>query len=595
MKRKTKHTFERGYLGRYWNPEDYKKLPYIREPITDTEVENWKLKGYDYVKSFTGSMYDNRNPMPAWIDRFRKRFWHYKNLTFTFYKMETLEIMPEHVDHFNRYRELFNVKYESIVRILVMLEDWKPGHYLEIAGQGITSWVAGDYFIWEGDCPHAAANIGVESRYTLQITGTKVEWDEVWRKLHWYNIPNLPSKASSYDPYLTNKIIRNIPDNDKQPFYVYLYNEKITQLEHITHDEQTAEQLNQSGVDIYLYEPLCSYLDGCDEDFVEGGTKHSMHFYSEFKGNEDPRDLRSDELDSILMYAQNNKLTNVRVHTCDYKVVENYPYYVQNGLQLYEDDLFLVSTDPINLYNTSIANEFNTKFISLNWRWALHRHLICAYLEGVSSKHISWPYKSDIEHLGGMPWMDMFQLSLSYPKIYARILQGLVDLNSKVPMCIDIELTESTNHTHFYHKSILPYGKTIYDFTQKSDSSRVESFYRDSFVDIVTESRFAQPTSNYSEKAYQAMFYKKPFILVGPPNTLEYMKSHGFQTFSDFWDESYDTETNHETRLLKIFQLIDYIDSKSIQELRDMYNQMLPIIEHNWNLTNQIINRTDNK
>jgi hypothetical protein len=111
----------------------------------------------------------------------------------------------------------------------------------------------------------------------------------------------------------------------------------------------------------------------------------------------------------------------------------------------------------------------------------------------------------------------------------------------------------------------------------------------------VTESRFAQPTSNYSEKAYQAMFYRKPFIMVAPPHTLEYMKTHGFQTFSEFWDESYDTETNHEKRLLMIFELIDYINGKSIEELRVMYEQMMPIIEHNFKLTNAIINNPDNK
>ena len=83
--------------------------------------------------------------------------------------------------------------------------------------------------------------------------------------------------------------------------------------------------------------------------------------------------------------------------------------------------------------------------------------------------------------------------------------------------------------------------------------------------------------------------------MVAPPYTLEYMKTHGFQTFSDFWDESYDTETDHEKRLFKIFELIDAIDEMSIEDCRAMYKEMLPIIEHNWKLTNAIINKEDNK
>jgi nitrite reductase/ring-hydroxylating ferredoxin subunit len=52
-----------------------------------------------------------------------------------------------------------------------MMEDWKPGHYLEVSGKGFVNWGAGDYFMWKNFCPHAAANIGIEDRYTLQITG----------------------------------------------------------------------------------------------------------------------------------------------------------------------------------------------------------------------------------------------------------------------------------------------------------------------------------------------------------------------------------------------------------------------------------------
>jgi len=35
------------------------------------------------------------------------------------------------------------------------------------------NWKAGDYAIWTGNTKHFAANIGVDYRYTLQITGHK--------------------------------------------------------------------------------------------------------------------------------------------------------------------------------------------------------------------------------------------------------------------------------------------------------------------------------------------------------------------------------------------------------------------------------------
>ena len=118
----------------------------------------------------------------------------------------------------------------------------------------------------------------------------------------------------------------------------------------------------------------------------------------------------------------------------------------------------------------------------------------------------------------------------------------------------------------------------------RSKNDQLDKAYSDVFCDIVTESRFAQPTGNYSEKVYQAMFYKKPFVLVAPPKTLRMLKEDGFKTFDGFWDESYDELTNHQERLFKIFEVIDFINDKTIEELRDMYEKMLPIIEHNFNL-----------
>ena len=53
----------------------------------------------------------------------------------------------------------------------MLLEDWKPGHYLEVNGKPYVNWLAGKTVEWYYDVPHMAANIGLEDRYTLQITG----------------------------------------------------------------------------------------------------------------------------------------------------------------------------------------------------------------------------------------------------------------------------------------------------------------------------------------------------------------------------------------------------------------------------------------
>jgi hypothetical protein len=116
-----------------------------------------------------------RKPQPSWNDQIIKHFSElgWQDIGTSYYRMATGTVLPEHVDTYERYINLFNLKgkEDTIRRAVVFLEDWKPGHYLEIDEKPILEWSAGDYIIWSKKTPHMAANIGLEYRYTLQITG----------------------------------------------------------------------------------------------------------------------------------------------------------------------------------------------------------------------------------------------------------------------------------------------------------------------------------------------------------------------------------------------------------------------------------------
>jgi hypothetical protein len=579
--------WNKGHIGRFWSKEDYKNFEYVRQPLMDSEIKEWESKGYDYVKSFSGCMYDSRNPMPDWVNRFDKIF-DLNNMTYNFYKMSQLEIMPDHVDHFQTYMRLFNVEYNSVRRILVMLDDWKPGHYLEVDGVGFTNWVAGDYFIWDSDVRHAAANIGTEDRYTLQITGTVIQSEEVYKNVHWYNMPDMESRKDSlYSPEMSYMKQRM---NKSNPYFIYMYNQHVKGLEKITHTPDAVDKLNQDGVDIYLFEPLCSYLEGALQFYPPYGTKHTLLFYSEFHYDKvkNPENLRSDELDSIVDYIDRNKLTNVTVHTCDYNSDKFYPYY-KDKMNIVTDDLFLAHFDTNefdSLGPEEDTSNFSRKFICMNWRYAPHRQLIASYLANYNDVYMTWYYRSDMGNVSIEPWYSIHNWLQKNPDVFNKMITGFRDLNNRSPYCLDLDIKEATAITHNYLKNMFPTG-VIFDYKKQKygdNKDRVKTYYNDVFCDVVTESRFAQPTSNYSEKVYRPMFYLKPFIMVGPPHTLQYMKEQGFETFSEFWDESYDTMEDHESRLFAIFKLLDEINNKSIAELREMYAKMKPILEHNRNV-----------
>ena len=84
---------------------------------------------------------------------------------------EILLLLEEVRNVFENGRIAIIGKEHTIRRALVLLEDWKSGHYLEAMGEPVVGWRAGQVVEWTYDTPHSAANVGFADRYTLQITG----------------------------------------------------------------------------------------------------------------------------------------------------------------------------------------------------------------------------------------------------------------------------------------------------------------------------------------------------------------------------------------------------------------------------------------
>jgi hypothetical protein len=157
----------------FWDDE-FKNLTYINEPFNDpVNIDQWITQGYH--GKITGDLCDMRHTLPSWnykfIELYESRGW--KDIGVAYYRMSTGTVIPNHGDLYRRYVELFNLQgcENTIHRALIFLEDWKSGHYLELRGVPVVDWKAGTVVEWVYDTPHMAANIGLEDRYTLQITG----------------------------------------------------------------------------------------------------------------------------------------------------------------------------------------------------------------------------------------------------------------------------------------------------------------------------------------------------------------------------------------------------------------------------------------
>jgi hypothetical protein len=157
----------------FWDDE-FKDLDYVNESFNDfAQLLIWKGQGY--VNKFTGDMCDMRSPQPSWnqkfIDFYTDLGW--KDVGTSYYRMGTGTILPTHKDLYKKYIELFNLQGQehTIRRAIVFLEDWRPGHYAEYLNEPFVKWTAGSTVEWIYDTPHMAANMGLDPRYTLQLTG----------------------------------------------------------------------------------------------------------------------------------------------------------------------------------------------------------------------------------------------------------------------------------------------------------------------------------------------------------------------------------------------------------------------------------------
>ena len=124
------------------------------------------------------------------------------------------------------------------------------------------------------------------------------------------------------------------------------------------------------------------------------------------------------------------------------------------------------------------------------------------------------------------------------------------------------------------------------------DTENVEGFLsatidlvncRNSFVHVVTETEFFKDKLHLTEKVFKPIVAGQPFLLLAGAGNLAYLRSYGFRTFGDYWDESYDAETDPGKRVGDVVDILEKLAGMSYAEQVSMRKDMQHIIEHNFN------------
>lgn len=118
----------------------------------------------------------------------------------------------------------------------------------------------------------------------------------------------------------------------------------------------------------------------------------------------------------------------------------------------------------------------------------------------------------------------------------------------------------------------------------ENQSFDVSSYYFDrTFCHIVTETLYYGRTLHLTEKSLRPIANRRPFVMVGPPNSLEYLRGYGFKTFGDFWNEDYDKIEDANDRLDAVMDVIKTINEWPLPKMQSILSDMREVLDHNYN------------
>lgn len=105
--------------------------------------------------------------------------------------------------------------------------------------------------------------------------------------------------------------------------------------------------------------------------------------------------------------------------------------------------------------------------------------------------------------------------------------------------------------------------------------------YAQTGMEIVLETLFDDSRLHLTEKALRPIACGKPFMLIATAGSLKYLRSYGFETFSDLIDESYDLETDPVARLAAVIQEMSRIAALSSSDKIVLWHRLHLIADRN--------------
>ena len=209
---------------------------------------------------------------------------------------------------------------------------------------------------------------------------------------------------------------------------------------------------------------------------------------------------------------------------------------------------------------------YDKSFINLNRRWRSHRPLFVSLL-----------CCHDLLDKGYVSLSSTTEYSYTWPETASLLVESIKDPDVSALLIANYnkianipDLTVDTDDLSVNPVRLVDFNNTV-------------DFYKNTYFSIVSETCYFEDVGRFlTEKTFKAIAHKHPFLMIGPPNTLDTLRQLKYKTFHPFIDESYDAEPDHIKRMKMIIEETRRLSSMSQSELYDWIDNVKPIVEHNF-------------
>ena len=213
------------------------------------------------------------------------------------------------------------------------------------------------------------------------------------------------------------------------------------------------------------------------------------------------------------------------------------------------------------------------KKLFLCWNRNLHTHRIWLYLtlfkrHLLDKFYISFPSKTPTGR------EESFVTEAKY-----RLVEGSFDQGKRLRALLNITEQDVMDAGGTLPKVLDSFDLNDFNMINKSDG--VDEFYANSLIHVIPETKFFSDFIHVTEKTWKAINFLQPFIVLATPGHLAYLRSIGFKTFGDFWDESYDDIEDHCVRLSAVIDVITKIATWTPEQQVEFSHAVKPIVDYN--------------